>query len=109
MSDKCLAALEKRWAELHGQAISAAEAAELKAKLGDAIPAWLIDALQQFPLAETVFDLTKDQDLSGLGVCMGWLDPAGILSEAFDLFPGILAVRVGYLPIGSCLFGSGDY
>jgi hypothetical protein len=31
-----------------------------------------------------------------------------MIGESFDFYPGISALRLGYLAIGSCLRGSGD-
>jgi hypothetical protein len=39
---------------------------------------------------------------------MQWLTPAQIISEATEAFPGVVAGAAGYLPVGSCLLGSGD-
>lgn len=37
-----------------------------------------------------------------------WLDPDQTVDEAQNVYPGKLVIGLCYLPIGSCLAGSGD-
>jgi hypothetical protein len=101
--------LKRRGAELRGRIITAQEAAELTAGLGGGLlPPDLLDWLRTYPLVGTEFSLSEDEDESGLGVDMKWLSPDQIISETVEAYPGILAGAAGYLPVGSCLAGSGD-
>ena len=43
-----------------------------------------------------------------MGVDMYWLSPDSIIKEAFDLYPGKLVLRKGFIPVGACALGSGD-
>jgi hypothetical protein len=72
------------------------------------VPPELIEIMIANPLIGVTFSVPEERDPSGLGVEMQWLDPAQMLSEAIDVYPGIVAVERGYFPIGMCLQGSGD-
>ena len=101
--------LKRRKADLQGRTITAQEVAELTAGIGDKLlPAYLLDWLGSYPLVGTEFSLSEEEDESGLGVEMQWLTPAQMISETIDTYPGIVAVPLGYLPVGMCLVGSGD-
>ena len=104
------AVLAKRQSEMSGRTISQQEADELrKAVQPSLLPVWLVNWLLTYPLVETDFSLTAPEDNSGLGVEMKWLSPSQMISETVEAFPGIAAAVSGYLPIGMCLEGSGDY
>lgn len=68
---------------------------------------WLLDLMSEFPLAGTTFSM-DERNPSEIAVDMKWMDPADIREEARELYPGREAVKDGYLPIGTCLIGSGD-
>jgi hypothetical protein len=68
----------------------------------------LIELLKKFEIIGQYISLSKDVDLSNLGVEMEWMCPKKQVEEAFAFYPGIPALKMGYLPIGSCLGGSGD-
>lgn len=52
-------------------------------------------------------EIPESEDRSELGAEIEIMDDAGILSEATDLYPGIEAVRHGFIPVGGCSIGSG--
>ncbi len=72
------------------------------------VPPALIEVMLANPLIGVTLLVPEDRDLSGLGVEMKWMNPEQMLSEATNLYPGIVAVERGYFPIGLCLEGSGD-
>ena len=72
------------------------------------LPDWLINLLSDYPLIGVSFTLSEELDESRLGVEMKWLTPTGMVEEAYLFYPGILVLQLGYLPIGTCLTGSGD-
>jgi hypothetical protein len=110
MSSSVEEALKARAGALHGRTINTEEAAQLKARLpSELLPASLLHWMLSYPLVEAEFYLSEDQDPTGLGVDMQWLTPAQMIDETLQTYPGILAGPAGYLPIGSCLVGSGDY
>lgn len=102
------AVLKKRREEFGGRAVTADEAAELPAALPFALPAWLVNLLRNYPLTESEFSLSEDDDASEMGAEIKWLTPAQMISEATECFPGMAAAPIGYLPVGMCLEGSGD-
>ena len=53
--------------------------------------------------------LGEEIDLSGLGADMQFLDQAQSTEELSDCWPGIGVAGFGYIPVASCLTGSGDY
>src|SRR5215470_8208132 len=104
------AVLAARQSEMSGRTILEREVEDLrKAIQPSLLPAWLLNWLLTYPLVETSFSLSAPDDNSGLGVEMKWLKPSQIISEAVEAFPGIAAAKSGYLPVGMCLEGSGDY
>jgi len=54
------------------------------------------------------FEIPQNQDISALGANLEILSEGDILKESNDYYPGIAVKQFGYLPIGSCLSGSGD-
>ncbi len=72
------------------------------------LPEWVIRLLQDWGLAGESFELSREDDQSGKGVDMRWQDAQDMVFEATDAYPGIVAIKEGYLPIGTCMKGSGD-
>ncbi|MCG8208207.1 hypothetical protein [Tenacibaculum finnmarkense] len=67
-----------------------------------------IDLLLSYPLSESCFSINEEEDLSELGVELQWFSPSEMIEEAYDSYPGICAIKEGYLPLGKCMEGSGD-
>src|SRR5262249_12025880 len=85
------------------------ELASLRDRLGNQlVPNWLAQLVMSFPVTGADFSLSEVNDESGLGAEMHWLTPDQIIDEATNTYPGIAAIRCRYLPVGSCLVGSGD-
>lgn len=72
------------------------------------IPAYWKKFRDEHNLAGVQFVVPDSEDRSALGADIEILDDAGILSEAIGLYPGIEAVRHGFVPVGGCSIGSGD-
>jgi hypothetical protein len=101
--------LDRLRSKLNGRVISDTEAARLRKALpGALVPDWLIEILTSYPLTGVEFELSEEDDESELGAEVEWLAPKAIIEESTKLFPGIAAIKLGYLPIGECLTGSGD-
>lgn len=94
--------------DLRGRYLSADESLRLQQEFGEAIPPRLLDAMRGHRLIGVTFVLSEVDDASGLGVEMRWLDVDQLISEAKDAYPGRAALALGFIPISSCLLGSGD-
>lgn len=93
---------------LGGETLTADDVIRLQADLSLSLPSSLISHLLLLPLTGVCFSLDDEQDESGLGADFRWMTLDEILDEATQAYPGIVARRHGYLPIGICLEGSGD-
>lgn len=95
---------------LYGSSISEAEGEHLLSRFyqGIALETY-VDLLQSFPLCGVAFSLPEDHDLSGFGAEVQLMNTTQMLSEAFEAYPGIVVTKMGYIPVGMCLLGSGDY
>lgn len=71
-------------------------------------PRRLLLLMVTYALANAKFTLAESDDESQLGVEMRWLSPAEMLDEALNAYPGIAAASHHYLPVGTCLLGTGD-
>ena len=101
--------LEKKKGQLNGRTISDAEVESLKLKLPSSlVPAWYILMLKNFPLVGVSFSLDEEDDESGIGADLKWLNPDEVIEESLSVYPGMVVTRLGYLPVASCLTGSGD-
>lgn len=94
---------------LTGRCASEAEIALLKERFPPAmVPEWFVTLLREFRLARASLSLAESDDMAGLGAELYWFAPEGMISEAFDYYPGISVLGVGFLPIAGCAMGSGD-
>jgi hypothetical protein len=101
--------LKRIQAILNGRLVTDDEIVILRHSLpSNLIPDWLTGILKEHRITGSVFVLSEDDDESRLGVEMQWLTPEQIIDEGLNAYPGIVALRRGYLPVGSCLIGSGD-
>ena len=96
--------IEKKKDELNGIIVIDAQLVDLK----NILPEWYASLLKEFPLSGVIFSLNEELDQSELGVDLKWLSPEQTLDEAQNVYPGKSVIGLGYLPIGSCLAGSGD-
>lgn len=72
------------------------------------VPSSLATLMTTAPLLGLRFSLSEKADKSGLGVEMQWMDAEQMRREATEAYPGIVATKLGYFPIGTCLEGTGD-
>lgn len=94
---------------LHGQKLSDTEERMLCEKLpSNLVPPWLLEILKEFPLAGVCFSLSEVDDESHMGVELKWMTPTEIVEETLSIYPGLSVFSQGYLPIGSCMEGTGD-
>jgi hypothetical protein len=99
----------RKLAAAGGRVLSASDARRLR----EAFTAMRLDALvalwAEAPLTGAYIDVAESDDPSGLGAEMQWMTIEEVIDEARNATPGIQAVRLGLLPIGKCMTGSGDY
>ena len=95
-------------AGLKGRALSRAEVEGIEAWFGQALPSRLSEILLALPLVGLEFELDEEEDLSKQGARFRWMTPEGMKSEAIEAYPGVVARRHGYFPVGDCMEGSGD-
>jgi hypothetical protein len=60
-------------------------------------------------LVGVTVEVPEERDQSGLGVELKFLTPEQSIDEAMNFWPGLAVAKDGYVPVGSCLCGSGDY
>lgn len=72
------------------------------------LPQSYIEVLSRFAVVGTRLSLSPGEDLSGLGAEIQLMDETQIASEARECYPGITALKRGYVPFGICAEGSGD-
>lgn len=84
------------------------ERQKLLNSFGELVPAWFLELCAERNLAGSTFSLDDENDLSKLGVELKWMTAGQIIDEATNAYPGIAAIRKGYLPFGICLEGTGD-
>jgi hypothetical protein len=95
--------------QLNGERATNDEIAEMRQKLSsELVPPWFATMITTYPLAGVCFSLDEDEDESELGAEFRWPTPAQIVEEAAAYYPGISVLKLGYVPIGQCLVGSGD-
>jgi len=54
-------------------------------------------------------EIDEASDLSGLGVDLKMLSSEESIDEATNCYPGIIVSKKQYVPVASCLEGSGDW
>lgn len=93
---------------LTGAPITCDELEQLRSSFGGLAPEWLLKLYSERNLLGTTFSLDDESDLSEMGVELKWMTVEQMVDEATNFYPGITAIKKGYLPFGLCLEGSGD-
>lgn len=93
---------------LSGSRLTPQDRELLVRSLGELVPPWFLELCADRDLAGTAFSLQEEDDLSGMGVELRWMTAAEMIDEAAHFYPGIVAIKHGFLPFGICLEGSGD-
>ena len=101
--------LDKRKVFLNGSTVTESDVNKLiKSLPSELLPSWFIAILQKYPLIGICFSLDEIDDESEIGVDFKWLSPDQMIEEALLLYPGKVVLELGYIPVASCLVGSGD-
>ena len=106
--------LNNRSQELSGKIIGRDEVGLLIEQLQIPNLIDILSILSEYPLCGCNFSTPEDTesmdyDESKIEIDFQWMDTSQILSEALDCYPGKVALKLGYIPIGMCVIGSGDY
>ena len=102
--------LESRQGELTGGVLTSPEREHLQHRVPSLASefGWLLDLMSEFRISGTTFELDEDDDASGFGVELKWMNAEEMADEAINAYPGKAIQSMGYLPVGICLMGSGD-
>lgn len=91
-----------------GKPVTEEELARVEASLGLRLPQEIASMLRNFCLVGLCVSLDESEDLSGLGADFQWMSVEHMIEEGAETYPGIMAVPLGFLPVGMCSYGSGD-
>ena len=72
------------------------------------IPEFWMQFVQKNGFVESNFEIPEEFDLTGFGASMKLLSKEGIEIESNNAYPGIAVKQFGFIPVASCLEGSGD-
>ncbi|MEM6816989.1 MAG: hypothetical protein AAF600_21795 [Bacteroidota bacterium] len=92
---------------LKGRKINSAELFKVESSW-TSYPAELLSILKRHAVIGQTFSMPEDVDLSEMGVELKWMNIEEQLEESLEYYPGKVALKKGFLPIGKCLSGSGD-
>tara|TARA_R110001583_G_scaffold31479_1_gene107628 strand:- start:836 stop:1189 length:354 start_codon:yes stop_codon:yes gene_type:complete len=73
------------------------------------LPKYWLKFLESNQLIGMDIEISEGNDLSTLGADLRIMNEEQSQSEAADCYPGIVAIKKGYIPVAMCLGGSGDY
>jgi hypothetical protein len=103
--------LDRRRQELTGRVVESSKINLLAETLQIRGVVSLLGIMSEYPLAGCHFSTGEDNndDNDETGISFQWMNESQIISEALECYPGKLALKLGYIPIGMCEFGSGAY
>lgn len=73
------------------------------------IPEYWKDFVNTNQVSGADFEIDDASDLSGLGGELRIMTAEQCIDESTNYYPGILVVKNNYIPVATCLLGSGDY
>jgi hypothetical protein len=102
--------LSNRSKELTGVVIDRGDISLLVQRLKIFDSSDVLSIMSEYSLAGCHFSTGgDDDDDSDVGIDFQWMNLSQILSESLECYPGKSALKLGYIPIGMCSMGSGDY
>lgn len=84
------------------------EIGDLQTRFGSLISTWYLDILRRFPLIDAQFERSRPVGDIPVQLALAWMSPMHVLQEAYEAVPGCVAINYGYIPVATCLMGSGD-
>ena len=95
--------------KLNGEKASKENVDTLVKKLNEMVlPDWFIKLITENKLIGSYLYLNEKNDNSDMGVSLKWKTTVDMVDELYEFYPGVAVIGMGYLPVGSCLEGSGD-
>lgn len=92
-----------------GERISSGECLEILERFAPLDCSWVATLMALCRVSGTTFsNIHRERDPSIESFDFRWLSPKEIIDEAFGVFPGIAAIKAGYVPVGECLIGTGN-
>lgn len=73
------------------------------------IPEYWLKFVESHKLIGRDFEIEEGDDLSELGADIKIMTNKQSINEATTCYPGITVLKQGYIPVGICTLGSGDY
>ena len=101
--------IEEFGGKFKGGKLDDRQSQKLRSKFADIdyFDSWLA-LMQGIDLINLNFELNAETDISDFGADFEIMNPQDQMEEAYDFYPGIAAIKSGYIPFGICLSGSGD-
>jgi hypothetical protein len=72
------------------------------------IPHYWKEFITKNRLIGTKIEISEDDDLSEIGADLEIMSLEECIEESTEFYPGIVAIKESYIPVASCLEGSGD-
>ncbi|MGX4639978.1 hypothetical protein [Massilia sp. SYSU DXS3249] len=72
-------------------------------------PEFWVNFISSNNLVGATVEIPEEHDRSELGVDLAFLTQEQSFDEATNFWPGLAVAKDGYVPVGSCLNGSGDW
>jgi len=88
--------------------VSVDEVQALVAAFGQLMPDWYLELLKTFPIVGSDFVLLRLMGGRQVHLSLEWMSPEVMIREAREAIPGRIVIKYGYIPVASCLNGSGD-
>ncbi|MEN8251513.1 MAG: hypothetical protein ABFS32_21490 [Bacteroidota bacterium] len=73
------------------------------------VPEYWLNFIASNQLVGKDFEIDEESDLSELGADLKIMSKEQSIDESTNCSPGIWVSKSGYIPVGMCLSGSGDY
>ncbi len=73
------------------------------------IPQYWQEFVSTNDIVGKAFELDEKSDLSTMGADLSIMTEAQCIDEATECYPGIIAIKTGFIPVATCDTGSGDY
>jgi hypothetical protein len=72
-------------------------------------PEYWVAFLAKHGLEGVMVEIAEEHDRSEVGVSLAFLTLEQSVDEATRFWPGMKVTKDGYVPVGACCVGSGDY